>query len=260
MTLDLAARRMIRALRLESVAKDVKDVLASVTPAGQRARAQTLRFYRQFVSEGALCFDIGANVGQRTEVFLALGARVVAVEPQAACVRRLQRRFRRNQRVVVVDHALGAREGEAEMLVNSVHTLSSFSSEWVRSVQESGRFRDFDWDGRQTVPVTTLDALVAAHGVPSFCKVDVEGYESQVLEGLSQPLPVVSFEFAPEFLKNAIACVHRLDGLGEVRFNYSFGESMTLAQTGWVTGREVIETLRSLPDRTTFGDVYARSV
>jgi FkbM family methyltransferase len=258
MPLETAIRKVVHALRLEGIAKDAMDALAAATPAGRRARDRTLRFYGQFVGAGSLCFDVGANVGKRTEVFLALGARVVAVEPQPACLRRLRRRCANNDRAVVVDRALGAREGEAEMLVSAVHTLSSFSPEWVRSVTESGRFRDYAWDRRQRVPVTTLDALIATHGVPDFCKIDVEGYESQVLAGLSGPLPMVSFEFAPEFLQNALACVARLETLGTNRYNYSLGESMTFAQPAWMPAKELTDALESLPDPAAFGDVYAR--
>lgn len=103
----------------------------------RRRRAKALRLYRRFLAEGDLCFDVGANVGDRTELFLALGARVVAVEPQSACVEALARRF--GSRIELVPAALGPRPGEAELLVASYHTLSSLSSEWVAAVQASGR-------------------------------------------------------------------------------------------------------------------------
>ena len=51
------------------------------------------RFYRPFVPAGGLAFDIGAHTGNRLHAFLALGARVVAVEPQPELVARLERRF-----------------------------------------------------------------------------------------------------------------------------------------------------------------------
>jgi hypothetical protein len=59
----------------------------------RRRRARGLHFYRRFIPHGGLCFDIGANVGDRSELFLTLGAHVVAVEPQARCAEALHRRF-----------------------------------------------------------------------------------------------------------------------------------------------------------------------
>ena len=164
--------------------------------ASHRVHAQA--FYGQFVKAGDLTFDIGANLGDRTQILVDLGARVVAVEPQHSCANHLSERF--GDRVVVVEAALGAELGEAELLVASYHTLSSLSSEWVEAVQRSGRFAEFGWPDRLTVPMTTLDALVAEFGVPVFCKVDVEGYELEVLQGLSSPIPVLSYEFTVERL------------------------------------------------------------
>lgn len=58
-----------------------------------RWRRRALVHYRQFVKSGDLVFDVGANVGNRTAVFLRLGARVVAVEPHASCVAELTNRW-----------------------------------------------------------------------------------------------------------------------------------------------------------------------
>ena len=44
------------------------------------------RFYAQFIQPGDLCFDLGAHLGNRANAWLALGAKIVAVEPQPSCV------------------------------------------------------------------------------------------------------------------------------------------------------------------------------
>lgn len=234
-----------------------RDVVRPPQVRERLRRAQARLFYGAFVPRGGLCFDVGANVGDRTELFLSLGARVVAVEPQALCRERLRVRF--GSRVTVVGDALGSFEGTAEMLVANYHTLSSLSPEWTDAVRESGRFAAFEWDRREPVRLTTLDALIEAHGIPDFCKIDVEGYELEVVRGLSRPLPTLSFEFTVERLDSRIAAVEHLAGLGMTRFNFSFGESLRLALPGWADLSEIRRFLTSdMHTPSSFGDVYAR--
>jgi FkbM family methyltransferase len=176
---------------------------------GSEARApHGLALYRPFVPRGGLVFDIGANIGERTSIFLALGARIVAVEPQSDCSARLRQRF--GETIAIEQAAVGAEEGTADLLIASAHTISSLSPEWVAGVQESGRFSEHRWDEKVTVPVTTLDALIVRYGTPDFTKIDVEGYELAVLRGLSQPLPALSFEFDFELGEQRLMCVVQL--------------------------------------------------
>jgi FkbM family methyltransferase len=206
-----------------------------------------------------LCFDIGANLGDRTEVFIALGATAVAVEPQDYCLQRLRKKFRKSQRVIVVPKAVGDKDGEAEMMLSNFHPLSSLSSEWVNSVKAGHRLGGFSWDKKVIVPVTTMKRLIEEYGRPGFCKIDVEGFESQVLSTLSEPIDIVSFEYNPEFTDAAIRCVNHLSAIGMNHFNYSIGESMCFALENWNTPGGMCAILKSLPDNMVHGDVYAMS-
>jgi FkbM family methyltransferase len=251
--------RILKAVGLYPIARAAFDSLGRITPSARLVRGRLLELDGQFVRTGDLCYDIGANVGSRTELFLALGARVVAVEPQGSCFRPLQRRYGSDDRVTLVNEALGREPGTAEMLLSDAHTISSMSMEWVRRVQASGRFSAHSWDERVRVPMTTLDALIEAHGEPSFCKIDVEGYEFEVLAGLSRPLRQLSFEFTPEFSDGALMCIDRLCELGPALFNFSFGDSGELALQEWVDGDEIIRCLGQVIPDGAFGDVYARA-
>lgn len=217
---------------------------------------QRLDFYRRFVVAGDVVFDVGANLGNRAKVFHRLGAVVVAVEPQPSCADFLAEMFRGTPDVHLVRTALGATPGEAEMLICGAHTISSLSREWINSVVSSGRFADHVWNRTELVPVDTLDNLVARYGMPSFVKIDVEGFEDQVVAGLSRPVPAMSMEFTPEYMAGSLRCIDHLAGIGDVRFQYSLGESMAFALPDWVGVDAIRGALAAVPAEA-FGDIYA---
>ncbi|MCE5250799.1 FkbM family methyltransferase [bacterium] len=250
--------RLLHVLKLYTPLKSIAELLTPLNPAYRHRRKAMKAFYAEFIHEDDICFDIGANIGNRSEVFLELGARVVAVEPQGACVEKLKRKFGNNPRITIVPAAVGEVEGEAELLVSNASTISSLSREWIDRVKESGRFSSYSWDRTEKVPITTFNRLIEKHGTPAFTKIDVEGYESSVMKGLSGPAGIISFEFTPEFITSALDSIDHLDSLGAVEFNYSTGETMCLAQSQWINAREMQSLLLSLPDKTIFGDVYAR--
>jgi hypothetical protein len=144
-------------------------------------------------------------------------------------------------------------------MLSDANTISSMSPQWVEAVRSSGRFAGHRWDRTARVPMTTLDRLIATHGMPSFIKIDVEGFESEVLKGLTRPVKTLSFEFTPEFLDAAFACIEHLRRLGDVRFNVALGESMRLELSEWAPAEAVITHLARMRDDVgVFGDVYAR--
>jgi FkbM family methyltransferase len=224
-------------------------------------------FYSQFIQKDNLCFDIGANLGSRTDVFLKLGAKVVSVEPQDKCMKKLEKKYSKNEKVSLIHKAVGEVEGEEEMMISDSHVVSSMSKRWIESLKSSDMFfvstSAFQWQKPTKVEVTTLDRLIQKYGKPDFCKIDVEGYEYNVLKGLSKPIGTISFEFTPtqEFLKSAMDTVKHLASIGKVKFNYSLGESMTFALRKWVDEKRISEILPTLSKKTSFcGDIYAKFV
>ena len=249
---------ILRAIGLIEPARRVQRLLDA--PRHRRLVRARQRFYSAFVGEGDLCFDVGANLGNRTSVFLSLGARVVAVEPHPVCVDHLRRAFGNTSRVTVVDRAVGAEEGMAELHVPKVaHPVASMNSQWIETMEKAERFPGVSWEKTVQVPVTTLDRLIEEHGRPRFCKVDVEGFEEEVFKGLSEPVACVSYEYNEEFLQPAIEATRRLATLGHAWFNVSIGESMRMHWTEWGTCDKMVEFLSNLDggNEQRFGDVYA---
>jgi FkbM family methyltransferase len=230
---------------------------------GKRLRARETEcfagFYANFVRAGDLVFDIGANLGNRVRAFRRLGCKVVAVEPQRSCVAALRREFGGDSEVVIVPAAAGKLPGRAVLRTSPDHVLSSLSDEFIERTKASGRFAASEWTGSEEVDVVTLDGLVLEHGLPRLLKMDVEGYEPNVVAGLSQPVPVVSLEWTPELSENAVDTVRRLGDLGDYRFNLSWGESMRLSKPVWWTYDEVLAVIELMEGESLmFGDIYAK--
>ncbi len=255
----MVKKRIIKLLRLlhgYTAARVIKERIIGYMPWNLRRHRALLAFYVQFIKDDDLCFDIGAHVGERARIFRELGARVVCVEPQRACLRRLYQRFGHDEDVVIVGKAVGAQEGYAELAVcEDAPEISTMSRKW----REAGRFfKEHEWTKSEQVPVTTLDALIHAYGVPTFCKIDVEGYEEMVLRGLTQPIPLISFEFVKEFLPDAKECMDYLLSIGPVVFNACIGDSPRWLLPDWVSATILYETLLSIEDAFLWGDIYAK--
>lgn len=217
-----------------------------------------VQFYSQFIKKGDLCFDVGANIGDKTEVFVELGAKVVAVEPQESCWRVIKRRFNNNPDIFIEPVVLAETEGERTLYVDKSPTVSSMSQDWIKAVKQSGRFSDsHKWSYNIQVKSSTLDNLIEKYGVPVFCKIDVEGAELQVLKGLSRPIKHVCLEFISERLESTLACAEHLDSLGNIMFNYYFGESFNFELDKWV-GADILKEIFFSMDKKleNYGDMY----
>jgi FkbM family methyltransferase len=214
-------------------------------------------FYARFVGPGDLVFDIGAHVGDRVGSFRRLGARVVAVEPQPLCIRAVRAIYAGDADVTVVEAVCGEHEGIVKLYVNSANpTVSTASPEFVRAADGARGWQDQTWDSDIDVPAVTVDRLIDTYGEPSFVKIDVEGFESAVLAGLSRTVPALSFEFTTIERDVAQRCIERATALGFTSYNVSLGESMVLEFDAWVSAETMADHLQALPHEANAGDVY----
>ena len=213
-------------------------------------------FYSKFVRPSETVFDIGANIGEYTDVFASLGATVIAVEPNPACVRKLRTVVRRRPGVRLEEAAVGEVPGSAQLYVCSESLYSSMNAEWVHNSRSVKGYERVGWTAIH-VQVLTLDALAAQFGVPTFIKIDVEGYEREVLRGMSFTPRYVSFEWNAPMPHVAAECIHFLGSRGFV-FNCIHGRDLEFLHPRWLTAPEAERWLSTYVGTAEYGDMFAR--
>lgn len=202
----------------------------------------------EFVRPGALAFDIGANRGDYTDVLLMLGARVIAVEPNPDLARALASRYP----VVVEQVAVGSAPGVLPLHLGNDSEHSTLSQEWLVRAPTPGR-----WSGDTVnVEVVTLARLIERHGRPDFVKIDVEGYEAEVLRSCAEMPRALSFEYQCSDIDVAKDCLALIDG-----FEFNIVDSgASIFREGWCDQLEILARLTARCDFSgvAYGDVYAR--
>ena len=232
-------------------------------------RQKEVDFYRALLhgfQNGNLIFDIGANHGTKTGIFLAMGARVVAVEPDPTNQQILRESFLKfrvtSKPVVIVGKAVSDAAGIETMYVDEPGSAkNSLSAKWVQSLRNDGeRFgHKLDFKETREVETTTLETLIEAYGAPFFVKIDVEGHEPSVLRGLKRPVAFVSFEVnLPEFREEARQCIARLAELSAAAsFNYAADCVRGLELAEWMPMNQFLPAFEACNDSSI--EVFCRT-
>lgn len=199
-----------------------------------------MRFYGEIINAGDLCFDVGANVGQSVEALVEVDAIVVAIEPNPNCLPVLNYQFQHNPSVAIVNKAIGATPGFAELHFSGTDSTASMREDWPFPNKEVLK-----------VEVTTLDALIAEFGLPKFLKVDVEGFELEVFKGLTQPIPLIYFEMHAHEVSFVSQILERLFAIGEIiGVNAVSGDNSCWLMDQWVKHDQFLAKLgEPLPRR-----------
>ncbi len=173
---DVVAFEACEGCRFETPRSNVSSYIAAVF--GQRD-LNIVRFWRRVLPEGAVLFDIGANIGLYTvPASLRVGAtgRVVGFEAHPWIYGFLCGNVARNcnGNVTVENLAVGDSNGETRIALNG------------RNVGET--HVAVDGEAGEKVRIVSLDDYCARHAIShvDYMKIDVEGYEANVLRGARQ--------------------------------------------------------------------------
>lgn len=206
---------------------------AAFKPQVKKKFLKEVDFYSSFLKPCSLIFDIGANDGHKTEAFLTLANKVVCCEPDEKNFSTLEVRFRNKRRRAFPEKvAVGSCSGTSEMFIHHPGSAFNTLNPKFKSVTEKDELEKWNekisFSQTRQVSVTTLNSLIEKYGFPYFIKIDVEGYEFEVLQGLTQPIPFMSLEcLLPDFSNEFYQNVQYLKELfPDVKFNIAVHEEL----------------------------------
>jgi len=218
-------------------------------------KSKLSNFYKQFIKKNSVVFDIGTNEGDYAEIFADLGAKVICLEPHPDYVNKLNLKFSKRKNVLVVPSGIGDKKEVREFHISSFNGPNSSFSEDFR---KNSRYNYRKWDRVIKVQMMTLEDLIKKYGKPDFCKVDVEGFEWEVLSSLKEIVPCISFEFLSEMHNKTQKIVRHLDFLGNARYNISLGMSYRFKFKKWLSGDELLNILDKNKSKNWYGDIYVK--
>ena len=173
-----------------------------------------VRFHPELFQGGHI-LDVGANIGYTSLVFaraLSAGYKVFAFEPERTNFEALKdsiNSYGLNDLVTPIETAVGERDGQVSLWINKNHHGDRRIA--TKSFTNSNEFRSSNTEGSATlaVPFCTIDFFTEREKIQSsirFIKIDVEGYEFGVCQGMTKtlianPAITVAFEFSPRGLR-----------------------------------------------------------
>jgi len=173
-------------------------------------------------------FDIGAYKGSFTDFLLKNGAdKVYAFEPNTNLYRMLVEKYKNNDNVKVYNCLVGDKnEKKLFYLSKYHHTISTACEEFLKRSRFTNKLDEnnipYTWNDPIDMGCYKLDTVFKNIGIPDFIKIDVEGFEYEVISGISKiekPVTLV-FEIQEELIHKTKKCFEHLNSIGFKKFQF----------------------------------------
>ena len=211
-------------------------------------------FYSKLIKKDDFCIDIGANIGKKSKIFLALGAKVIAFEPQNSCKTSLEKIKQSYKNFDYYTLAVGSNNRTDELHLANHIEVATLSNKFIKFYTTETIF----WDKKEKVVVSTLNDIITKHGIPDYCKIDTEGSELEILSSLSYKIPMIEFEFTEGFFKDTIKIID-LFKPNESLFNFTLNEKTKFELNKWTTAEEFLKVFLNLPKKRVHGNIFIKT-
>jgi hypothetical protein len=176
----------------------------------------------------------------QSKILLDVGFNVIAVEPVEKFCNIMKENLvsKYGKRITIIPKGVGEEESVKTLFLQEA-TMSTFSEEFINDRKENIDCGDIWQD-----------------------KIDVEGYELNVLKGLTKPVKYISIEHIPTMREKTIQCLNRLMDISyDYKFNYLLGKSILLVLKDWISYDELIKIIQDDNDSLNtiaYSDIFAK--
>jgi FkbM family methyltransferase len=225
------------------IKKPINFIYSSILEIDEPRRLKNI--YSKFVKKGDLVFDIGGATGTHTGVLMNMGAKVISFEPNKNSYLKLKLINSQSYQI-----GIGSKNEKKKFYTFIDDDHSTF-------LKESPKLKEQIFKEAYEVNICTLKSQIDKFGIPIFIKVDVEGFEYEVLKTLPKDIKtIIKFEYTPSISEIGFKCIDFLSEKG-FKFNYTYAVFHKFKSNTWLTGKELEEKLSK--DKNLFGDIYAKS-
>ena len=219
-------------------------ILRFKNPAYLKYLKNEFNFYRTFLLKNKLIFDLGANLGDKSHVFLKFTDKIILYEPEEDLYQRLKFRFRKNNKVILNNLLISDLVGD--VVFNSVVGNEAYSSV-VENYKENFNHLKESSVVKKIKKSSTLNFEINKYGIPYYIKIDCEGAENLILKNLKYDIKIISFEAnLPLFLDQTIEIINYLKNNFNNCYNIRKEGEFNFLFKNHLNSQEIIENLTYL--------------
>ncbi|CAM4047654.1 MULTISPECIES: FkbM family methyltransferase [Flavobacterium] len=220
----------------------------------KKIKKREIKFYSNIISNGDLCFDIGANIGAKSKIMLNISENVIAFEPQKSCHLHLEKLKQKNVNFNYLPYAVGAKNEIKKLYLGNYSEIASLSKKFIKNYTTEKVY----WKDYEFVEVKSFNHLIETYGLPKYCKIDVEGYEFEILSNLNYQIPIIEFEFTGKLIADTLKIIDLFKNQN-IDFNYTLNENQNFHLKKWIKNTEIKEIIKGLPIKNLHGNLFCKN-
>lgn len=177
--------------------------------------------------KGRIALDIGCNKGNVIQQLLDNNYDlVVGIDADIRCVNHCKERFKNEIKVLCYNYLICDESNtDRDFYQANKSIVSTASTDWMTNCRFAGKMK---WKKVKVPTLTLHDAIDYWCAYADFIKIDVEGYEFEVIKSLKYKQGVIGFEWSEEnFDYVAKPCIEHLKKLGYTRWYYTNRDTLT---------------------------------